>query len=1062
MINKTLDWCASNRFLVFAGTIALTAWGIWAMTRTPLDAVPDISDVQVIVSTEWMGRSPDLIEDQITYPIVSALISTPRVKAVRGFTDFGISYVYVIFQDATDIYWARSRVVEYLQGIRGQLPEGANPVIGPDATGVGWVFEYALTDETGEHTLAELRSFQDWSLRYWLAAVPGVAEVSLIGGFVKQYQVNVDPNKLAAYKLSIADVISAIKASNNDVEGRLLEFAGREYMVRGRGYLESTGDISSIAIGLGPQGVPIRVSDVGEVRLGPELRRGAAELDGKGETVGGIVVMRVGENALAVIDAVKAKLREVQSAMPPGMTIVPTYDRSDLIRESIGTLRRTLLEEAAAVSIVIVIFLFHFRSALVPILALPVAVVASFIPMYYLGITSNIMSLGGLALAIGVLVDASIVMVENAYRRVSEPESEGLASPNYDEQPRAILGAAKQVGRPIFFSLAIIIVSFLPVFLLEAQEGRMFRPLAFTKTFAMAAASVLAVTVVPVLMMLLVRGRHLRPESRNPLSRVFASVYAPIIRLALRWKWAALLGNAAVIPLTIPLLFVLGSEFMPPLYEGSLLYMPTAPPGMSVTEGTRLLHVQDELLSAYPEVARVFGTIGRGTSATDNTPMGMVNTTITLKPRDQWRPGVTVESLQAAMDKDLQFPGFPNVWTQPIRNRLDMLLTGIKTPVGIKILGPELDQIEKIGARVEGALASVAGTRSVYAERVTQGYFADFRIDRDAIGRHGMHVQDVEDVIQSAIGGQNVTRTIEGRERYPVNVRYQLGFRESLPDLERVLIRTPMGEQEPLAHFAAITLTPGPAMIRDENGQLAGYVYIDTATRDVGGYVARAKQAIAANVRLPAGYTLQWTGQYEFQVRAKERLKLLLPIVFVAIFMLLYLTFRSASEAAIVMLSVVYAMTGGVILQWWLGYNFSVAVWVGYIALYGVAVQTGVVMVVYLHEALDRRLRQGGVITESEVREATIAGSVLRLRPKLMTVTVVMAGLLPILWSTGVGSDIMKPIAAPIVGGMVTSTIHVLIVTPVIFYLMKVRELRRGTLRASNLHPGPEGPGLHL
>jgi Cu(I)/Ag(I) efflux system membrane protein CusA/SilA len=1047
MINRLLDWCAANRFLVFVGTAAVTAWGIWAMTRTPLDAVPDISDVQVIVSTEWMGRSPDLIEAQVTYPIVSALISTPQVKAVRGVTDFGVSSVYVIFQDRTDIYWARSRVLEYLQGLRSQLPDGVVPTLGPDATGVGWVFEYALTDESGEHTLADLRSFQDWHLKYWLAAVPGVAEVASIGGFVKQYQVSVDPNKLAAYKLSITDVISAIKASNNDVEGRLLEFAGREYMVRGRGYISSVNDIANVAVAVGPQGVPIRVSDVGAVRLGPELRRGAAELDGRGETVGGIVVMRFGENALTVIDAVKAKLRDVQHAMPAGMTITPTYDRSDLVRESIATLRRMLIEEAIVVSLVIVIFLFHIRSALVPILALPVAVVASFIPMYYLGITSNVMSLGGLALAIGVLVDASIVMVENAYRHVAEPGVDDSVA----TQPAAILRAAKQVGRPIFFSLAIIIVSFVPVFLLEAQEGRMFRPLAFTKTFAMAAASVLAVTLVPVLMILLVRGRRLRPEAKNPVSRACRAIYEPVIRAALRWKWAALLINLAVIPLTIPLVLSLGSEFMPPLYEGALLYMPTAPPGMSITEGTRLLQVQDALLAKYPEVARVFGTVGRGTSATDNTPMGMVNTTILLKPRETWRPGITVERLQAAMDNDLQFAGFPNVWTQPIRNRLDMLLTGIKTPVGIKVLGPDLGVIQQIGTQIERALKPLADTRSVYAERVAQGYFVDIRINRDAIARHGMHVQDVEDVIESAIGGQDIGRTIEGRERYPINVRYQRAFRESLPDLERVLIRTPMGEQEPLAHFADITLVPGPAMIRDENAQLAGYVYIDTATRDIGGYVDRAKRAVDASVSVPAGYTLQWTGQYEFQVRARDRLNILLPIVFFVIFMLLYLTFRSASEAVIVMLSVVYAMTGGVVLQWWLGYNFSVAVWIGYIALYGVAVQTGVVMVVYLHEALDRRLREGGDLTVEDIRRATIAGSVLRLRPKLMTVTVVMAGLLPILWSTGVGSDIMKPIAAPIVGGMVTSTVHVLIVTPVIFYLVKVRALKRGTLRASGM-----------
>jgi copper/silver efflux system protein len=1070
MIGRIIDWCASNRFLVFTGTVILTVWGVWAMTKTALDAVPDISDVQVIVATEWMGRSPDLIEDQITYPIVTSLISTPRVKSVRGFTDFGISYVYVIFQDGTDMYWARSRVVEYLQGIRGQLPEGVNPVIGPDATGVGWVFEYALVDESGRHNLAELRSFQDWYLRYWLASVPGVAEVASIGGFVKQYQVNLDPNKLAAYNLGVKDVVGAIKMSNNDVEGRLLEFAGREYMVRGRGYLTSVADIERVSLGADRRGTPIRVGDVAQVRLGPDIRRGVAEFNGKGEVVGGIVVMRFGENALTVIDTVKAKLREVQHSMPAGMKIVPTYDRSWLIGESIGTLRRTLIEEAIVVSIVIIIFLFHFRSALVPILALPIAVLASFIPMYYLGVTSNIMSLGGLALAIGVLVDASIVMVENAYRHVSEPEhtvnlpANGKAadaastevpgdSPTvaYAEQSRLIIRAAKQVARAIFFSLAIIVISFVPVFLLEAQEGRMFRPLAFTKTFAMVAASLLSITLVPVLMTMFIRGKRLKPESQNPISRFFTWIYDPIIRLALRWKWTALILNFAVVPLTIPLLFMIGSEFMPPLYEGSQLYMPTSPPGLSITEATRLLQVQDKMLRKFPEVETVFGTVGRGTTPTDNTPMGMVNTTVTLKPREQWRPGMTLEKLQADMDGELQFPGFPNVWTQPIRNRLDMLLTGIKTPVGVKILGSDLDAIQRLGGEIERILQQIPGTRSVYAERVAQGYFTDIRIDREAIARHGLMVGDVQDVIESAIGGQNITRTIEGRERYPVNVRYERAFRENLPDLEGVLVKTPTGAQIPLGQLAEITLTQGPAMIRDENGQLAGYVYIDTATSDIGGYVDRAKAAISRGLKLPAGYTLLWTGQYEFQVRARERLKVLIPLVFFIIFMLLYMTFHSASEATIVMLSVVYAMTGGVILQWLLGYDFSVAVWVGYIALYGVAVQTGVVMVLYLHEAVDKRLRQGGDVTERDIREATIAGSVLRLRPKLMTVSVVMAGLVPILWSTGVGSDIMKPIAAPIVGGMITSTIHVLIITPVIFYIMKVRALQRGRLKMSGM-----------
>ena len=1045
MINRIIEWCAGNRFLVFTATAALTGWGIWAMTATPLDAVPDISDVQVIVSTEWMGRSPDIIEDQITYPVVTALLSAPRVRTVRGFTDFGISFVYVIFEDGTDIYWARSRVVEYLQGIRARLPDGINPTIGPDATGVGWVFQYALVDDKGERNLAELRGLQDWYLRYALASVDGVAEVASIGGFVKQYQVNLDPNKLAAYDKSVKDVVQAIRASNNEVEGRLLEFSGREYMVRGRGYLKSIEEIEKVSLGANSRGTPVRVGDVADVRLGPDLRRGVAELDGKGEVVGGIVVMRFGENALRVIDRVKQKLRDLHGSLPEGVSVVPTYDRSGLINESIGTLRRALIEEAVVVSVVIIIFLFHLRSALVPILALPIAVVASFIPMYYFGVTSNITSLGGIALAIGVLVDASIVMVENAYRHVSED------TVPYEQQPRVIIGAARQVARAIFFSLAIIIVSFVPVFLLEAQEGRMFRPLAFTKTSAMAFASLLAITLVPVLMVVLIRGRRLRPESANPISRFFTWLYAPILRLALRWRWAALLINFAVVPLTIPLLYSLGSEFMPPLYEGSMLYMPTSPPGLSVTEGTRLLQVQDKLLRRVPEVEQVFGTLGRGTTPTDNTPMGMVNTIVVLKPRSQWRPGLTFEALQAEMDGQLQFPGFPNVWTQPIRNRLDMLLTGIKTPVGIKIFGADLVVIQQLGTQIERLLQQVPGTRSVYAERVAQGYFTDIRIDRDAIARHGLTIEDVQDVIQAALGGENVTQTVEGRERYPVSVRYARDFRESLPALERVLVKTAAGANVPLGQLAEIVITSGPAMVRDEDGQLAGYVYVDTATSDIGGYVDRAKAVVASGLKLPAGYSLQWTGQYEFQVRARERLKILIPIVFFIIFMLLYLTFHSAAEAGMVMLSVVYAMTGGVVLQWLLGYNFSVAVWVGYIALYGVAVQTGVVMVVYLHEALDKRLRGGGEITREDLWNATVEGSVLRLRPKLMTVTVVMASLIPIMWSTGAGSDIMKPIAAPIIGGMVTSTIHVLIITPVIFYIMKLRALRRGALTASSL-----------
>ncbi len=1052
MIERIIEACARNRFLVIACALALSIWGAWSMLHSPLDAVPDISDVQVIISTEWPGRSPDLIEDQVTYPIVSALVSAPKVRTVRGFTDFGISYVYVIFEDGTDIYWARTRVTEYLQGVRAQLPENVSPAIGPDATGVGWVFEYALIDDSGRHNLADLRSFQDWHLRYWLASVPGVAEVASIGGFVKQYQISLDPNRLYAYGLSSKDVVDAVRASNQEVEGRLLEFSGREYMVRGRGYLASIEDIEQVAVGSDAKGTPIRVRDVASVRLGPDIRRGIAELDGKGEVVGGIVIMRFGENALSVIDRIKTRLDEVRGSLPEGVQIVTTYDRSGLIRDSIGTLRTALLEEVIVVSLVTLFFLFHFRSALIPIITLPIAVIATFVPVYYFGVTSNIMSLGGIAIAIGELVDASLVMVENAHRRLSEPAADGTPPPaTRAAQVRAVVDSARQVGRPLFFSILIIVVSFAPVFLLEAQEGRMFLPLALTKTFAMTAASVLSITLVPVLMVIFLRGRRLRREEENPVARLFTSIYRPVLGLALRWKWTTLGLNFLVIPLTLPLVFAIGSEFMPALYEGSLLYMPTSPPGLSITEAGRMLQIQDRIIKAVPEVERVFGTAGRATTATDNSPMAMVNTTVLLKPREEWRPGMTFERLQAELDEQLQIPGFPNTWTQPIRNRLDMLFTGIKTPVGIKVLGPDLFAIERIGRQIETALKDVEGTRSVYAERVAQGYFTDIVPNREALARYGLTARDVQDVIQIAIGGENVTRTIEGRERYPVNVRYERDFRDDLPALGRVLVGTAAGTQVPLAQLAEIQVRTGPAMIRDEDGQLAGYVYVDTSTSDIGGYVDRARKAIAATIALPSGYTLDWTGQYEFQVRARERLMLLLPIVVAIIFLLLYLTFHSVAESVIVMLSVVYAMTGGVILQWLMGYNFSVAVWVGYIALYGIAVQTGVVMVVYLHEALDHRLVSARTPTADDVWQATMAGSVLRLRPKLMTVATTVIGLLPILWSSGVGSDLMKPIATPIVGGMVTSTVHVLIVTPVIFYIMKTAALRRGTLRQSEM-----------
>ncbi|RJQ85424.1 MAG: efflux RND transporter permease subunit [Desulfobacteraceae bacterium] len=1084
MIEKIIAACARNRFLVFTGVLLLVLGGVYAMRHIPLDAIPDISDVQVIVYTPWEGRSPDLIEDQVTYPIVSSLISAPKVKTVRGLSDFGFSYVYAIFEDGTDIYWARSRVLEYMQQLTGRLPQGAVPVLGPDATGVGWVYTYALVDESGRNDLADLRSYQDWYLRYALASVPGVAEVASIGGFVKQYQVNIDPNRLSAYNISIRDVIKRIQMSNNDVEGRLLEFSGREYMVRGLGYLKSVDDIGRIAIGV-QAGTPILVRDIAQVTLGPDIRRGIVELDGTGEVAGGVVVIRFGENALNVINAVKAKIAEITPGLPEGVKIVPTYDRSELIRESIRNLQKTLFEEILVVSIVVVIFLMHFRSALVPIFALPIALIISFIPMYYFRISSNIMSLGGLALSIGVLVDASIVMVENGYRRLSEGTDEDRRN-----STATIVKSCQVVGRGIFFALVIIIISFVPVFMLEAQEGRLFRPLAFTKTFAMATSSLLAITLVPVLMIVFLRGKKLKTEEHNPLSRFFRWIYLPVLTWCLRFKKTAIAINFLLVPLALFLALRIGSEFMPPLYEGTIFYMPVTNPGISVTEAQRLLATQDRILKSFPEVLTVYGKSGRAETSTDPAPFSMMETTVQLKPRDEWRKvqkeyaflpeimrpaaqwifgaerSMTYPELIEEMDARMQFPGMQNAWTQPIRARIDMLSTGIRTPVGLKIFGPDLDTIQELGISAENILKAVPGTRSVYAERVSGGYFTDIRIDRDAIARYGLTVEDVQDVIQSAIGGMNITRTIEGRERYPVNIRYMRELRDDIEKIKRILVPVSMGAgggmalaaasgaqmaHIPLAQLADIRMTTGPAMIRDEDAMLAGYVFIDVVGRDLGGYVDEAKQAITEKLHLPAGYFLSWSGQYEFQQRAKERLKIVMPVVFFIIFLLLYMTFHSVSEAIVLMLAVLYAMTGGVILQYLLGYNFSVAVWVGYIALYGIAVETGVVMIIYLHEALDKRLRDG-TVTQEDIRTATIDGSVLRLRPKIMTVATTMLGLLPIMWSAGVGADVMKPIAAPIIGGLLTSTVHVLIITPVIFALLKSRELRKGKLKPSEMN----------
>jgi Cu(I)/Ag(I) efflux system membrane protein CusA/SilA len=1039
VIPRVIEWCARNRFLVFIGVLFLLLAGIWSLQRVPLDALPDISDVQVIVHTPWPGQPPSLIEDQVTYPIVTTLLAAPHVKAVRATTMFGDSYVYVVFQDGTDIYWARSRVLEYIQQLGGRLPAGASPMIGPDATGVGWVFEYALIDRTHQHSLADLRSLQDWHVRYQLETVPGVAEVATIGGFVKQYQVQLDPNRLLAYGIPLSTVIDRVRASTNEVGGRVLEMNGARYMVRGLGYLRSLSDLENVPV-TAKNGTPVLLRDLGTVTFGPEIREGVAEWQGEGEAVGGIVVMRHGENALNIINGIKKKVAEIAPSLPPGVEIHAGYDRSGLIEDSIHTLKRDLLAECAIVSLVTIVFLFHFRSALIPILTLPVALLGAFVPMYLLHISSNIMSLGGFALAIGVLIDAAIVIVENGYRHLSEAGqvAEG-------ERRRILIDAAKQVGPALFFSLIIIVVSFLPVFLLEAQEGRMFRPLAWTKTLSVAFSSILAITVVPALMLMFIRGK-LRPESENPVSRFTQALYLPVLRFALRRPWLTIVLNLIFLVATIPLAFRLGSQFMPPLYEGSSLYMPTSLPGIGITQATQLLQEQDRIIRSFPEVDSVFGVVGRSDSPTDNAPLDMYDTTIMLKPREKWRTGMTYEKLIAQMDAKLQFPGLSNTWTMPVENRLDMQLTGIKTPVGMKIQGTNVEGIQAVGARIEQLLARQPDVRAVFAERVSQGFYLNIDVDRLEAARYGMTVQDVQRAVQSGIGGEDVAQNVEGRERYPINVRYQRDFRDTPEELAHVLVEAPTGTQVPLGSVAHISFSRGPAMIRDEEGQLTGYVFIDLKTSDYGGFVSRASQLLSRELRLPVGFTYQWSGEYEFQLRAKERLKLILPVVFLTIFLLLYLIFRSVAETLVLIFPTFYAISGGLLLQWILGYNFSVAVLVGYIALFGIAVETGVVMVVYLHEALEKRLASGQPLTAESIQDAVIEGAVHRLRPKLMTVTAVLASLVPILWESGIGSDVMKPIAAPIVGGMITSTITVLILVPVFFELIKKQALRRGAL----------------
>ncbi|MGO9096003.1 MAG: efflux RND transporter permease subunit [Bryobacteraceae bacterium] len=1043
MINGIIEFSGRNKFAVFLLVAAAAVAGWWSMRNMPLDAIPDLSDTQVIVYSRW-DRSPDIVEDQVTYPIVSALLGAPRVKAVRGFSDFGYSYVYAIFDEGTDIYWARSRTLEYLSGALARLPQGVSTELGPDATGVGWVFQYVLVDTTGKHDLAELRSLQDWYLRYHLKSVPGVAEVAPLGGFVRQYQVNVDPNRLRAYNIPIAKVVEAVRSGNGEAGGRLLEFSGVEYMVRGRGYVRSASDLGDIVLASSANGVPIHVRDVGEVVLGPDIRRGVADWNGAGDAVSGIVVMRQGENALAAIQRVKEKLKEIEPGLPPGVHIATAYDRSDLIRRSIDNLQHTLLEELAIVAIVILIFLWHFPSAVIPILTIPIAVLISFIPMRQMGLSSNIMSLGGIAIAIGALVDAAIVVVEQTHKKLEEWERTG----RHEDYRRVVIDAVKEVGGPSFFALLVIAVSFLPVLTLEAQEGRLFKPLAYTKNLAMIVAAVLAITLDPAMRLMFThmtnfsfRPRWLarvasavlvgkiRSEERHPISRILIRLYEPVCAWALRWRWLVIGGALAVVAATVPVFNRLGSEFMPPLDEGVLLYMPSTLPGISETEAQRLLQVTDRIIKQFPEVQTVLGKAGRAETSTDPAPLSMFETVIVLKPH----PGITTDALVDKMNAALQLPGVSNAWTMPIKARIDMLTTGVRTPVGIKVYGPDIHTIETIGTRLEALLPAVRGTRSVFAERAGGGYFVDVDWRRDELARYGLSMDEAQMAVTNAIGGENVTTTVQGRERYPVNVRYMRDFRGSLPALQHVLVSGAGGQQIPIAQLATLKLVSGPSMLREENGMLNGYVYVDVAGRDVGSYVEEAKELVRTRLSLPPGYTVQWSGQYEAMARVRERLKLVLPLTLFLILALLYLNTRSAAKTIVIVLAVPFSAVGAVWLLYLLGYNMSIGVWVGLIALMGVDAETGVFMLIYLDLAYERARAAGRLGSLAELREAILHGAVKRIRPKFMTVACMFAGLVPIMWSTGAGADVMKRIAAPMIGGIFTSFALELLVYPAIY-----------------------------
>ncbi len=1039
-IERLIRYCAINPLLTLLIVAAAAFWGYRSLADTSLDAIPDLSDVQVIIYTEWPGRSPDLVEDQITYPLTTTLLAAPNVEFVRGQSFMGLSFVYVIFKDDTDIYWARSRVLEYLNTAVAKLPNGVRPTLGPDATGVGWVYQYALVDKTGNMDLAELRSLQDFTLRYWLESVEGVAEVASVGGFTKEYQVNIDPNKLAAYGIPLQKVAKAIRRSNNDVGGRVLEIAGHEHFIRGRGYIKSQKDIEKISIGVSKNGTPITVRDIAKVSIGPAIRRGIAELDGEGETVGGIVIMRYGEDALAVIDRVKQRIEVAREGLPDGVEIVTTYDRSELINRAIDTLKATLTEEMIVVSLVIMIFLLHFRSALIAILTIPIAILLSFIPMSEQNLTANIMSLGGIAVAIGAMVDASIVIIENIHKRI-EDLGEDVSQIKRRE---VIIQAMQEVGPSIFFSLLIITVSFMPVFALEGTEGRMFKPLAFTKTYSMGFSALLAITFTPALAVLLIRGK-IRGD-RNPLNQWLVRIYSPIVRFAVNFRyWVVGLAVVSMI-VTIPVFLKLGNEFMPPLNEGSILYMPTALPGMSIAEAGKILQSMNKQIKQFPEVERVFGKIGRSTSSTDPAPLSMVETVITLKPKDQWREGLTWDGLIAEMDEKLRYPGMPNIWWMPIQTRTEMLATGIRSGLGIKVFGTDLKNIESTAVDIEKALQKDSRTkdytRSAFAERLTGGYFLDFNIDRDKIARYGLTIGDVEDALQAAVGGLKVSETIEGRERYAINLRYAREYRDNPQALKRVLVSTPSGAQIPISQLADMDFLTGPPMLRNEDGQLVAFVFVDVKGIGIADYVDLARDVVNDEVNIPAGYRIAWAGQFKYFERAKAKFKILVPLTLFIVFFMLYVNRKSIVEALIILIAIPFSLVGAIWLLFLLDYNLSVAVWVGMIALAGLDAEMGILMMLYLGLSYKQKLEDGQLNNHHDLAQAIIEGAGRRIRPMLMTGMALLLGLIPILWSTGTGADVMKRIAAPMVGGVTSALLMVLIVFPAVFAIWKGRSIK--------------------